>query len=259
MKDDGGLSRRRLKEISSLSMRKYREASKQTLVEGARSIQAAVAGGVDLIEVLITEKAGGRKAALELVGKDTPIFVVPAKDFDRVSDVRSSQGLLAVARFEWAPTTALRECRRIIALDAVQDPGNVGTIIRGAAWMGVEAVLCGAGTADAFSPKAVRASMGGVWDVVLVRADDLAGALTDLKGSGHSIASADLGGDSVTTWSPSPRTILVLGNEGSGVSADVGALADEVVTVFSDPKAKATESLNVAMAAAIMMHNWTSK
>lgn len=259
MKDGGELTKRRLKEISSLSLRKYREAHSQTLVEGFRSIQAAVAGGVDLIEILITEKAGGIEAAQALVGSETPIYVVRSRDFDRVSDVRSSQGLLAVARFQWAALNALRECRRIIALDSVQDPGNVGTIIRGAAWMGVEAILCGPGTADAFSPKAVRASMGGVWDVVLARTDDLASSLADLKGGGHTIAVADLGGSNVTVWSPAPRTVLVFGNEGSGISADVGVLADEVVTVFSSPNVTATESLNVAMAAAIMMHNWGLK
>lgn len=256
MKVDGGLSRRRLKEISSLSIRKYREVLGQTLVEGVRSVEAAVAAGVDLIEVLVTEKAGGSNAAREIVQGEVPIYVLGDKDFDRVSDVKSSQGLLAVARYAWAPPTALQNCRRIIALDAVQDPGNVGTIIRGAAWMGVDAVLCGPGSADAFSPKVIRASMGGIWDVILVRTDDLTAALVELRSAGCAIAAADLTGRNVTTWMPSPRTVLILGNEGSGVSAAVAALAEEIVTVLPGPRVRATESLNVGMAAAIIMHYW---
>jgi TrmH family RNA methyltransferase len=192
----------------------------------------------------------------EMAGLDVPVSVVSSKDFDRVSSVKTAQGILAVVRTGWVPVDVLGRLGRIIALDGVQDPGNVGTILRTAAWMGIDGVLSGSGTADIYSPKVLRASMGGVWDVRVARCESLRDVLEEFAAAGHHLAAADFGGTDVRNWNPVTPGVLILGNEGIGVSREVMSLGPEVVTVAAGSDAAATESLNVAVASAIIMYRW---
>lgn len=253
------MTRQRLKDVASLARRKGRAAHGQFLVEGVRSVEAAVAAGAPLVEVLVSHEAAGADRVAALAGRAAaPVHRLPARDLDRVGDARTSQGVVAVA------SSVVRGALdgaggAVLALDGVQDPGNVGALVRTAAWFGVDAVVADEKTADFETPKAVRASMGGLWDLALVRLPALAPALDALAADSHALWGADLEGTSASAWAPGPRAVLVLGSEAHGLSADVAARLrgrGGLVHVPGRAGRGGVESLNVAVAAGVLLARW---
>ncbi|MFQ5569631.1 MAG: TrmH family RNA methyltransferase [Rhodothermales bacterium] len=251
------LTARRRKEIASLARKKHRERLGQMLIEGVRSVEAAVAAGAPLVDLVVTEAAWEDARVQALVNAvEVPVYVVPGQDVARLSDVQANQGLLAVARPRRLAEAQLATLHTILALDGVQDPGNVGTLIRTAAWFGTDAVLAGPGTADVFNPKVVRAAMGGLWDVHMAQTGDLGACLAGLQQHGFACYGADLQGTPVAAWAPRRPSVLVLGSEAHGLSPDVRAHLDERVAVTGASRRVGTESLNVAVAAGILVYQW---
>lgn len=253
------LSNRRRKEIASLRYKKYRERLGQFVVEGVRSVEAAVEAGAPLVDVVVEEAVRDDpsvQAVLARLAPEVPVVAVSAEDMAALSNVETSQGLLAVARVEQCPEEKLMQARSVLALDGVQDPGNVGTLIRTAAWFGVEVVLAGPRTAGCFNPKVVRAAMGGLWDVDLARAEDLGATLDALQQKGFALYGADLAGTPASAWAPRAPAVVVVGSEAHGLSAAVLARLHERVSIPGGARRAGTESLNVAVAAGILMHAW---
>ncbi|GAB5520292.1 MAG: RNA methyltransferase [Rhodothermales bacterium] len=248
------MTQRRRKEIAALAQKKHRERSGHFLVEGVRAVEAAVLADAPLVDLAVTEAAAqtDRVAAL-LAQLDAPVYRLTPSDFSRLSEVQTAQGILAVVRMDDAPLHTLHQASRILALDGVQDPGNVGTLIRTAAWFGVEAVLAGPGTADVYNPKVVRSAMGSLWDVRLARTTNLATTLHDLNRPSYG---ADLVGTSVGEWQPATPSVLVMGSEAHGIRTEVQALLSETVVIPGVATRQGTESLNVAVAGGILMQAW---
>lgn len=178
--------------------------------------------------------------------------IVDRREIERMSQQQTPQPVLAVfALPETAPYAY--DGKMALALDAVQDPGNLGTIIRLADWFGIGDILAGPGTADAFQPKVVQATMGALARVRVHRVDDLAAAL---KAAGAPVVGTFLDGDDLysSPLSLSPRPIVVMGNEGNGISAAVEAAVGRRLKIPSFPPGRLTsESLNVAMATGIII------
>ena len=254
------LTARRSKEIASLHRKKHRDRLGQVLVEGMRAVEAAVAAQASLVDMVVAETVQQHARVQALTAQVTvPVYVVPAPVLARLSEVQTSQGVLAVARQVLIPETYLPTLATILALDGVQDPGNVGAVIRTAAWFGVEAVLVGPGTADVFQPKVVRAAMGGLWDVHLAQTADLPATLARLREHGLACYGADLHGTPVQAWAPRRSSVLVLGSEAHGLSPGVQACLAERVAIAGAASRAGTESLNVAVAAGILMYAWLGK
>lgn len=252
------LTRRRLKALATLHRKKHRDRLGACLVEGVRSVEAAVTAGAPLVELLVTPEARADMRVAALLDRvSVPVHTVAASELDRIADTATSQGVAAVVRTEVVAVDALEGT--VVALDGVQDPGNVGAILRSAAWFGVAGVLVGPGSADPFGPKAVRAAMGGLWDVRIAVSADLAADLQHLKSRGLRLFGADLGGEPAREWAPAREAVLVLGSEAHGLSPDVLALLDGRVRIGA-PQAAASgrgvESLNVAVAAGVLLHRW---
>ncbi|MFN3595725.1 MAG: TrmH family RNA methyltransferase [Rubricoccaceae bacterium] len=261
------LSRRRLAELSGLARRAGREATGVFLVEGLRSVEAALEARASLVELLATEAAlatpRGQALAEAAARAGVPLTATDDRALARFSDVQTAQGVAALARrVVREDIAALEGARAVVALDGVQDPGNVGTLVRTAAWFGADAVLADTRSADFESPKVVRATMGGLWDVRLVRVPHLTEALAALRAYGLALYGADLGGTDVAAWQPAPRAALVLGSEAHGLGPAVAALLDGRVTIGRGARAAGgacrvgAESLNVAAAAAVLLHAW---
>ncbi len=249
------LTQQRRKDIARLRRRRDREKMGQTLVEGVRSVEAAVDAGVALVDVLVTPEARKDSRVQQLLARiAAPVHEVTAAELAALSDVEHAQGVLAVAVAPFYEDAG--RARTLLALDAVQDPGNVGVLIRTAAWFGVEAVVIGGGTVDPYNAKAVRAAMGGVWDVRLVAAPDLAGFLSRQRTEGFAIYGAMLEGTEARRWQPQQPGVLVLGSEGHGLSTSVAQLLDEAVAIAGSAQRQGVESLNVAVAAGILLHRW---
>ena len=248
------VTRQQLKDLAQLSRARARREQGRFLVEGLRSVEAAVAAGAPLDAVLVSPEAAGADRVGRLV-EASPVAVstVAARDLERIGDARTSQGVVAVSR-SVVGDGAGPLAAPLLLLDGVQDPGNVGALVRTAAWFGVRAVVADADTADVESPKAVRASMGGIWGVSLARVPDLAPVLDRLTEAGVEVWGADLGGAPVADWSPGPGSALVMGSEGHGISGPVAERLGGRVHVPGG--GRGVESLNVVVAGGILLHRW---
>ena len=158
-------------------------------------------------------------------------FEVEKEVLDRIADSGSPQGILAVATVKETDVDSLAQCRRVVVVDAVQDPGNLGAIARTAAAAGFDAIATSKGTADLWSSKAIRASAGASFALQSLRNFDLVSGLDALPLSEH--------------------MALVMGSEAHGLSEVVANRANALVSV---PMKPSVESLNVAVAAGLLMY-----
>lgn len=256
------LSNRRSKEMASLQHKKYRERLGQFVIEGVRSVEAAVLGGASLVDVVVQEDLQDDPAVrtiLDALPADVPVYRAVDDDVAAISNVATPQGILAVANIDLLPTDHLTATSAILALDGVQDPGNVGTLIRTAAWFGIDVVLAGPGTAGFFNPKIVRAAMGGLWDVRLSQTDDLGGILDALQRAGFALYGADLAGTPATVWQSRRPAVLVVGSEAHGLSAAVLSRLHQRIAIPGAVGRAGTESLNVAIASGILLYEWLGR
>lgn len=262
MNQPSKLTRARANEIASLDRASKRRELGQFRIEGWRAVESAIRARADLREVVLRHDLLDDRGA-ELVQRaravrNAPFEVrgVSARTSSKLSDVVQDQGIIAVAEIPEPDPGWMTEASRVVALDGVQDPGNVGTIVRCAAWFGFDAVLAGPGTADFYNPKTVRSTAGAMWDLDLVPSENLADELVLLKDAGFEIVGADLSGRPLANWQPGERTALVLGSEAHGLSEEAAGPVDTFLRIKGGAGVNAgVESLNVAIAAAVIMHH----
>ena len=253
------LSENHRKRIITLHRKKGRNEHQRALVEGWRAVEAAILGKAPLVEVLVSDETFAKPDVAELLEQaHLPVYRLPARDGKKLSSVEQNQGIIGIVEIESTPIDKLLQADRLLLLDGVQDPGNVGTMIRTAAWFGIDGIIAGPGTADLYNPKVVRASMGGLWDVLHARNDDPASLLQRCPVLGFSRYGADLEGTSLDEWVPESKGILVIGSEARGISPAVSSLLDQRVVISGSGHAKATESLNAAVAAGIILNRWNA-
>ena len=230
----------------SLKDRKGRKETGCFLVEGYKMVQEAVHSRFPIEALLFSENRMNDRDTSEI---PFPVYLLPDNVLAAVCNTMTPQGIAAIVRM----TEASGAGERLVVLDGVQDPGNVGTIIRTADAAGFDGVLLSAQCADVFGPKALRATMGSVFRMPLRVTDNLPAALEGLKAEGYSVLSSQLDGepfDEVAPAIPEPFA-LVIGSEGNGVTDPVRALATHRVAL---PMRGGAESLNAAVAAGIMMY-----
>ena len=231
----------------SLKDRKGRKETGCFLVEGRKMVEEALASAFPVDAVLVD---ADRAAEFTLPGH-VPVFTMPSHVLAAVCDTKTPQGIAAVVRMADMPLNG----SRLVAMDGVQDPGNVGTIIRTADAAGFDGVILSAQCADVFSPKVLRATMGSIFRMGIRVTDDLPGTLSQMVQEGASVLSSQLDGEPFYQRSPlNERFVLVIGSEGNGVTDEVKAVATHKVKL---PMRGGAESLNAAVAAGIMMYELT--
>jgi TrmH family RNA methyltransferase len=215
-----------LKEIRKLAGRKWRDKLREFVAEGEDLLAAAESAGWEPLTTLVAEGSGleGEEVAPHLLAQ--------------VSQLGSGTRALAVYAQRWAPAPTGPLC---LALWGVNDPGNVGTALRGALAFGAASVALGPGTADPYGPKAVRASMGALFQVPVARVRTVEAL------PGRRIALVAHGGDPLAA--PDDEVTVVVGAEREGLPDDVVAACDELATI-----PVAAESLNAAMAATVALY-----
>lgn len=234
------LSKNQVKLIQKLHQKKYRNELNLFIVEGKKSINEFLQAGYTP-QLLIATEAFTASVPQHLI---TP---VSKDELRKVSTLQNPDEGLAV--FEHPKHKGILQEGVIVALDNVQDPGNLGTIIRLCDWFGVETLLCNTQTVDCYNPKVVQASMGSLTRVA-VHYLDLAAFLTT---TALPVYTMDLEGENIYTATFPKDCILILGNEANGISSEVRALSNEVITIPRFSQHQRTESLNVAMAGAIIL------
>jgi TrmH family RNA methyltransferase len=239
-----------------LRRRKARENQRLFAAEGVRAVEELLRSGLRVRGVLIAPQLSDAPRGAALISTlrtaGVEIAEVPPLEFASAAETESPQGVLAIAEIPEQPleTLAMGERARIVVLDAVQDPGNVGTILRTAAALGATAALALPGTVDLWNAKVVRSAMGASFHfpVLSTTWDEL-----DLFRQRNAVAlwGADAGGAALDTLHPPFRLALVVGNEGAGLSPDARQRID---TLAALPIGSVVESLNVAVATGIFLY-----
>lgn len=239
----------------SLLTRKHREETGLFLMEGAVLLKEAFAAGEDFLDALIvrtgSEEAPGVTELISSAGRlGIRAFGLAGPLFDQLTDTETGKDVIGVFRI---PAREIGNVRNgLLILDRLQDPGNMGTVMRTAEAAGFDGIAAVKGTVDAFSPKVVRAASGAVLRLPVVYLDSEEEVLELCRREGLKIAAGDpLGTDLYGGADLSGRIALIIGNEGRGISESLMERADVRVRIPMEGK---TESLNAAVAAAILMY-----
>ena len=251
------LSKSRRQLIERLKTRKARPREGLVLVEGVRSTAETLAAGADIRfwvqspRLLGTE--AGRALASTLVAQGLEAEEVDDSDLDDLSATEHPQGILCVCTEPGLDLGQLgdREPSRLLLLDGLQDPGNLGTLIRAARAFGVDAVIVLDGSVDPWNPKAVRAAAGAGFHTPIARAP-WADVKPWLEEHGIGILAADPVGDDVRSFHPGDSWALAVGNEGAGLRAEIASASSKSIAIAMPGSA---ESLNAGVAGSILLYS----
>ncbi|MBQ8093790.1 MAG: RNA methyltransferase [Clostridia bacterium] len=235
--------------LRKLAKARERRESGRYLVEGPRMAEEALASGV--LEAVYLSRDTERNTAVARAAEDAGIGVAAVSDavMESLCETKTPQGIICLCRI--VQDNALPSGNLILAMDAVQNPGNVGTMIRTADAAGFSGCILGAGCADLYGPKTLAAAMGSVFHVRIAAVQNLADCLAKYRAENYAVIASELGGADFYDGCPSGPAVLVIGNEGNGISEAVSAAATHHLKL---PMRGGAESLNASVAAGIMIY-----
>ena len=234
------ISKNQLKIITSLSQKKYRQKYNLFIAEGKKVVNELLNSSFEIDTLFATDE-------FKTDISSDKIIRILEKDLQKISNLKSSNKALGL--FKIPDEKPLKKSGIIIALDAINDPGNLGTIIRLCDWFGVHQLVCSKDTVDCYNQKVVQASMGSLTRVS-VRYLDLEPYLEDAK---LPTFIADMDGANIYQATLPKEAILIMGNEANGVSDKIKSLIDNKISIPRFGEVQETESLNVATATAILL------
>ncbi len=239
--------------IKSLHSRQERELEKSFIVEG-RKLCRELFSSFYRAEAIVLDascNADDRKIADDFARRGVPVFSSGSREFASICDAKSPQGILAIAEFPNQKSNELSD--KLIILDSVSDPGNLGAIIRTADWFGFRYILLSKGCADCYNPKVVRASMGSIFRCQIDKEIDLAAALPR-DYPDFSLYGATLNSNlALKDCKPISPYGLVFGSESHGISPEALAIISHTFFIPGN----GAESLNASVAAGIAMHHFS--
>lgn len=230
------ITKNEIKFIKSLNQKKFRQQEQLFLVEGIKGIREFLDSEFELYQLFATDAIFNAETKL-----------ISEKDLQRISALKTANTALAV--FRMPQPKPITESSLVLALDDVRDPGNMGTIIRLCDWFGIEQLICSLETVDCFNPKVVQATMGSLTRVQIVYTD-LEAYLEESK---LEIYGTFMNGSSIYSEALPKKGIIVMGNEANGISSTIENLVHKKIGIPQFGNLKATESLNVATATAIVL------
>lgn len=238
------LSGNTVKYIQSLTHRKFRDKYHCFIAETPKVVSDLLTAGYNAVSVYATKEW----AALGIANhhlNGVELIIVREDELKKISQLKTPREVVAVFRIP-EPAKPNIKNKITVALDDIQDPGNLGTIIRIADWFGIENIVCSVHTANVFNPKVVQATMGSLAHVN-VYYDDL---IDFFKNNGIPVYATALEGKSVLNLKKIQEGIITIGNEGKGISEGILSLADYQISI---PKRGKAESLNAAIATGIIL------
>ncbi|MDI3280944.1 MAG: RNA methyltransferase [Bacillota bacterium] len=260
MERRAGAHHPRLKWLRSLQKKRRRQEAGVLVLEGVRLVEEGLRAGCPITLAvwsprLLTSERGARLLE-ELRQRAEELLWVEDALLERLSDTETPQGILAVTvrpEQRWEELMA-GSPSALLAVDALQDPGNVGTLIRTALAAGLDGVVLGRGCADAANPKVVRSTMGALFHLPVVQGVDLPPFLAVCRERGMSVLGGDPRAEVLFTEADyRGPTVLVVGNEARGLGEPVARLLTAAVRI---PLRPGVESLNAAVAGALLMYEW---
>lgn len=246
-----------IKEVKSLYRKKERWAKNSFLVEGIKIVEECIDNNYPLSNIIFSQELcnirGGEGLWNKIKDYDQ-LIKVSDKLYREISDMESPQGIMAIARFKMDSIDEIysKDSPFLLLLDQVQDPGNMGTIIRTADAFGIDGIVVTEGCVDIYNPKVVRATMGSIFRVPIYHTLEGDKIIEELKKKNLKIYSTSLKGDRFIQDVDFNRpSLLIIGNESKGVSPSLEALADSLIKI---PMVGEAESLNAAIASSIIMY-----
>ena len=251
----------KVKFIKSLNDKKARKINNVFYLEGIKVVEEVI-NNVKAIDIMfiaysdeILNNINGGKKFLNLIKvleleNDINILNIKKEIFESITDTKTPQGVLAVIKIRKYDIDDILNEDKILLLDKIQDAGNIGTIIRTADAFNVKGIICMENTADVYSPKVVRSTMGSILreKIIYIKSEDL----VKLKKYGHTLYGTSLSSNKyIEDINFSKKSIFILGNEANGISEEVEKICDSLVKIKMSGNA---ESLNVAIAAGIILH-----
>lgn len=252
------LTKKQIAYLASLSRKKIREKEQKYILEGWRAVEEALNSDVNIDYLAVTPEE--QHLHNDILGialrKNIPLYEITKHELERVSDTVHSQGVVALVHKKvWQLTEEfLDRATMLVACDRINDPGNLGTIIRSCDWFGVDGILLGNGCVSVTNEKVVRATVGSLFHLPIVENVSLSSLFSTLKKQGWTLCSATLAGTPIDkTFRFPQKVILLVGSEAHGVHPDLEAMSDFTFTIPSYGKA---ESLNVGVACSILLMLW---
>jgi len=243
------LQRSKVKYIQNLGHKKFREEEGLFIAEGPRLIHELLIEKKNFIKEIFAVKEWMDENAL--VTADLELNEITEGELERISQLRTPNKVLALVRIPGEEMPANLHGKIVLALDAVQDPGNLGTIIRIADWFGLSDIICNHQTADCFNPKVVQATMGSLARVKVHYADLPAWLASQKK---MPLYACTMEGKNVSTMGKIKEGIIVIGNEAKGIDTWIEGLSHEKITIVGKGGA---DSLNAAVATGIILFQLT--
>lgn len=241
-----------LKEVKKLHKKKFRTEIGRFFVEGFRFVEEALISSFNVPYIFVSESAKDKYVDFnieKMLKEDTEVYFVKENIFKELCETVTPQGILAVV--ENRKVDLQNEEGFYVLVDKLQDPGNMGTIIRTAHASGALGIITTKGTVDIYNDKTLRSTMGSIFNIPIIEDNDLE-LLNNLKNMGFKLIISSLDTDNnFYDIDLHRKVIIAVGNEGNGISEEVYALGDEKVKI---PMPGGAESLNVAVSAAIMMY-----
>jgi TrmH family RNA methyltransferase len=229
----------KIKKLKRLELRKYRELNELFLVEGKHLVIEAYKSG-NLIEVLIDEN--------ESIDIDIKQTHVTSNVLKELSNLTNAPKIIGVCR-RLEPKTSIGN--RVLMLDNIQDPGNLGTIIRSAVAFNIDTIVLGNGSVDVYNPKVIRATQGLIFHINIIE-EHLYSLISQLKQDNYTIIGTKVdGGSNLKTFNKTNKFALIMGNEGHGMDNNLEPLCDKFIYIVMN---NACESLNVSVACSIILY-----
>lgn len=234
------LSKNQVKFIRSLKKKKFRQTNQLFLAEGIKVVEELASSSFKLHKVYCT-------TSYQNPLKIPDLQIITDKELSMISDFTNPNQVIGV--FEIPTEKEPQNKGLTVALDGINDPGNLGTIIRLCDWFGVEQLICSENTVDCYNPKVVQASMGSLARVAINYVD----LNKFLSAESRMIYGTFLNGENIYDLKPEINSVIVMGNEANGISDSIKALVKKKVTIPQFGEQQQTESLNVAAATAIFL------
>ncbi len=250
-------SNNQIKLLRKLGQKKYREKEGLFIVEGERAVEQVLENSVIKVGDVFLEE---EKAKSYQLTADS-FYTLDSKIMNEVTDTENSQGILAIC--EIPSEISIQELSKkeglIIATDRIQDPGNLGTIVRTSAWFGASAILVGKGSVDLFNPKVVR-STAGATGMLAYKNSELSKDLEAMENAGWQVLMLDgnAGAEPIKNIELSEKTILMVGNEANGIEKKFFGPNRKRVMIPSVENNRSVESLNAAIALSIALYQLNS-
>lgn len=245
----------KVKLVRQLGKKKYRDIENKFLVESKKFVVDAVKLGADIDFIILDEDKDQSDLIDFLKDYDVDYYMLNSKIFSDISNTVSTQGVIAVANKIISTYTS--DCNFIVFLDDIQDPGNLGTIIRTCLAFGADLLVLSEGTVDAYNSKTTRATAAGIFKQSIIRVKDKIEFLTSIQKDGVKIVSTVVDSENdIKNLKVEDKICLIIGNEGRGISDAVKNISDEFVTIKMSGD---QESLNASIAAGISIYEISNK